>query len=333
VLTIGIVGAGYWGPNYLRVFNELEGGRCTHCCDLDESNLRKVKISWPSTMVTKDYREVARGDVDGVVITTPLDTHYAVAKCCLEEGKHVLIEKPFTSTSNEAEELIEAAEKNDLILMAGHVYRYNPGIVKLKEAMDGLGDNYYASAERAGLGPISKRANVLWALAVHDISISTYLFGNPRTVSAEGASFIQKGVEDVVFLNLKFPNNVIFTLYATWIAPEKARKITVVGSRAMAVFDDIRKSEMLKVYEREVDKSLLDSTPEYCNHQSIVALGDVYLPRVEQSEPLKNQAAHFLECISKNKKPTTDGREGLEVIRILEAAQRSLRGNGRREIC
>jgi len=332
VPTIGIVGAGYWGPNYLRVFNELEG-RCTHCCDLNDANLRKVKKVWPSTVITKDYGEVARSDVDGVVITTPLDTHYAVARCCLEEGKHVLIEKPFTSTSREAEELIRMAEKNDLILMAGHVYRYNSGIVKLKEVMAGLGDIYYASAERVGLGPIRKRANVLWDLAVHDISISTYLFGNPRTVSAEGASFIQKGVEDVVFLNLKFPNNVTFTMYATWIAPEKVRKITVVGSRAMVVFDDVRKSEMLKVYEREVNKSLLDSTPEYCNHQSIVTLGDVYLPRVEQSEPLKNQAAHFLECISENKKPTTDGHDGLKVIKILEAAQRSLMGDGRREIC
>lgn len=333
-INIGVVGAGYWGPNYLRIFSELEGGRCRCCCDLDEANLRKVKKAWPSTIVTKDYEEVAKDpDVDGVVITTPLDTHYEVARCCLEEGKHVLIEKPFTSTSKEAEKLIEMADKNNLVLMAGHVYRYNPGIVKLKEIMGELGDVYYASAERVGLGPIRKRANVLWDLVIHDISISTYLFDTaPKTVSTEGASYIQEGVEDVVFLNLKFPNNVIFTVYATWIAPEKIRKVTVVGSKAMAVFDDVRKSEMLKVYEREVDKTLLDSTPEYCNHQSIVALGDIYLPRVDQSEPLKNQASHFLDCISKNKRPITDGYEGLKVIRILESAQKSLGGGGR-EVC
>lgn len=325
---MGIIGTGYWGPNYVRIFNELEDGRCKYCCDLDEANLRKIKKVYPSTIVTKNYREVAKNpDVDGVVITTPLDTHYEIARYCLEEGKHVLIEKPFTQTSEEAEELIRISKKNNLVLMAGHVYRYNPGIIKLKEIMEEkLGDLYYASAERMGLGPIRKRASVLWDLAAHDISISTYLFdATPKSVSADGESYIQKGVEDVVFLNLKFPNNVIFTVYATWIAPEKIRKITVVGSKAMVVFDDTKKSEMLKIYERGINKALLDSTPEYHDHQSIVSLGDVHLPKVEQSEPLKNQASHFLDCIHENKKPITSGFEGLEVVKILEAAQKSLK--------
>lgn len=329
MVNISVIGYGYWGPNYVRIFNELKASKISHCCDLNEENLAKVKRLYPTIKTTKDYREIAKDpSIDSVVVTTPLNTHYEIAKYCLENGKHVLIEKPFTSSSKEAEELMKIAEKNDLVLMAGHVYEYHPGIRKLKEIIENgnLGSIYYMSAERVGLGPIRKYASALWDLATHDISIALYLLGElPEKVTAEGESYIQEGVPDLVFLTLKFPNGVLCNIHASWIAPEKIRKITLVGSRSMAVFDDVEKSKMLRIYEREIDKSLLDSTPKYTDHQSIVRVGNIHIPKVEQSEPLKNQCKHFLECITENKKPLTSASDGLNVVRILEAAEKSLR--------
>lgn len=328
MVSVGVIGCGYWGPNYVRIFNELKGSKVSYCSDLEEENLSKVKHLYPAIKTTKDYKNVARdGNTDSIVVTTPLNTHYKIAKYCLENGKHVLIEKPFTSSTKEGAELKKIAEKNDLVLMVGHVYEYNPGIRKLKEIMASgkLGSIYYLSAERVGLGPIRKYASALWDLATHDISVALYLLGeSPRKISAEGESYIQKGVADLVFLTLKFPKGVLCNIHASWIAPEKIRKINVVGSKGMAVFDDVNKSEMLKIYEREIDVSLLNSTPKYTDHQTIVRVGNVYTPKVDQSEPLKNQCEHFLECITNHQKPLTDARDGMNVVRVLEAAEKSL---------
>lgn len=332
MVNISVIGYGYWGPNYVRIFNELKGGKVIYCCDLNEENLAKAKRLYPTIKTTRDYKEVAKDpNTDSVVVTAPLNTHYEIAKCCLENGKHVLIEKPFTSSSKDGEELMKIAGEKNLVLMAGHVYEYNPGIRKLKEIVkDGkLGDLYYMSTERVGLGPIRKYASALWDLATHDVSIALYLLGElPEKVTAEGESYIQEGVPDLVFLTLKFPSGVLCNIHASWIAPEKIRKVTLVGSKGMAVFDDVNKSEGLKIYEREIDRSLLDSTPAYTDHQTIVRIGNIYIPKVEQSEPLKNQCEHFLECITKNKKPLSDARDGLNVVRVLEAAEKSLRERG-----
>ncbi|WP_445475522.1 Gfo/Idh/MocA family protein [Methanococcoides methylutens] len=336
MMNIGVIGLGYWGPNYVRIINELNESIVEYCCDLDPNNLNKVNDLSASTKTTTDYMEMAKNpNIDAVVITTPINTHFKIAKDFLLNGKHVLIEKPFTNTSKEAMELIKIAEEKNLILMVGHVYAYNPGVQKLKEVInEGIGDLYYVRAERMGLGPIRKHANALWDLGTHDISIATYLFDSmPESVSAEGVSYIQANVEDVAFLTLKFPNNVIYNIHSSWFAPEKIRKTTAVGSSSMIVFDDVNKSETIKIYDRSIDKSLLDSSPEYSDHQSIVSVGDIHIPLVEQSEPLKNQVKHFLECISKNKQPITDGYAGFKVIKILEAAEESLQNNGRRVQC
>jgi len=332
MLKISIIGCGYWGPNYVRIFNELEGSKVSYCCDLDKKNLKKIKRLYPTVKTSENYKEVAKDvDTNAIVVATPLNTHYEIAKYCLERKKHVLIEKPFTSNSDQGKELMEIANKNGLILMTGHVYEYNPGIIKLKEIIEKkLGKIYYITAERLGLGPIRKHANALWDLATHDISIALFLLNAlPEEVSVEGESYIQNNVEDLVFVNLKFSKNVIYNIYASWLAPEKIRKITVVGQKGMVVFDDVNKSEMLKIYERNIDKTLLNSTPEYSDHQSIVTIGDIFIPQIEQCEPLKNQAKHFLECISENKKPITDAQVGLNVIRVLEAAEQSLRTHGK----
>jgi predicted dehydrogenase len=326
--SVGVIGCGYWGPNYVRIFNELSGSSVSYCSDLEQKNLSKIKNLYPAIKTTKDYKVVAEDkNTDSIVVTTPLNTHYKIAKHCLESGKHVLIEKPFTSRSDEGAELMKIAKKNGLVLMVGHVYEHHPGVRKLKEIIDGgkLGSIYYMSAERVGLGPIRKYASALWDLATHDISIALYLLGSsPTRVIADGESYIQKDVADLVFLTLKFPNSVLCNIHASWIAPEKIRKITVVGSKGMAVFDDVNKSEMLKIYEREIDISLLNSTPEYTDHQSIVRIGNVYAPEVEKSEPLKNQCVHFLECIAKKKKPLTDAQDGINVVKVLESAEKSL---------
>jgi len=332
MVNIAVIGCGYWGPNYVRIFNELKESKVICCCDLDKNNLNKMKGLYPFVTTTEDYKKIAKDpNIDGIVITTPLNAHYEIAKFCLERKKHVLIEKPFTSNSKQGEELMQIAKDNNLILMVGHVYEYNSGIRKLKEIMkEKLGKIYYINAERVGLGPIRKHANVLWDLATHDISIALFLLGTlPKEVTAMGGSYIQENIEDLVFVSLKFPNGVIYNINASWIAPEKVRKTTVIGSKGMAVFDDVNKSEMLKVYEREIDKNSLNSTPKYTDHQSIVIMGDIYIPKIEHSEPLKNLTKHFLECITENKTPLTDAQDGLNVIRVLEAAEESLKNNGK----
>lgn len=329
MIRIAVIGCGYWGPNYIRIFNELGEARIICCCDLEEKNLLKIKKNYPKIRVETDYHKVARDiNIDAVIITTPLNTHYALAKLCLENGKHILVEKPFTSNSQEAQDLIRIANKNKRILMVGHVYEYNPGIIKLKEIIKkgSLGNIYYAYAERLGLGPIRKHANALWDLAVHDISVAFYLLGEtPQEVIAVGEYYIQKGIKDIVFVSLKFPSRLIYNFYTSWIAPEKIRRTSVVGSKGMAVFDDVNKSEILKIYKRTINSGLLDSTPAYHDHQLVVSVGDVHVPKVEQSEPLKNQARHFLKCVSKDRRPLSGAEDGLRVVRILEAAERSLR--------
>ncbi|MFN4133670.1 MAG: Gfo/Idh/MocA family protein [Candidatus Hadarchaeales archaeon] len=327
MVTLGIIGLGYWGPNYLRILREI--ARVKYCCDLDEKVLARIKLLYPEIKTTKNYKKVAKdAEVDAVVIAAPLNAHYEIGKFCLENGKHILIEKPFVSNTKEAEELARISKKKKRVLMVGHVYEYNPGVRKLKEIIrtGKLGEIYYMSAERVGLGPIRKYASALWDLATHDISIALYLFEKmPVEIAANGESYIQKGVPDVVFLSMRFPGGIFSNIHATWIAPEKIRKVTIVGSRGMAVFDDVNKSEMVKIYEREIDKSLLDSTPEYIDHQSIVKIGNVYIPPVDQSEPLKLQCEHFLECITENKTPLTDAEDGIRVVKVLEAAEKSLK--------
>ena len=334
MINIILVGLGYWGPNYLRVFRELAKCNIRYCCDLDINKLKGIKEKYPGIKITKNYKVISQDfKIDAAVIATPLASHYKIAKYFLEHKKHVLIEKPLTLTSEEAEELISIAKKNKLVLMVGHVYKHNPAIVTLREIIKAkkLGKIYYLKAERMGLGPIRKQASALWDLATHEIYIALYLLGRmPLSVYAHGGSYIQKGIEDFVDLNLIFPDNISCTIYASWFAPEKIRRMTIVGSKGMATFDDLDKAEMLKVYKTEINKTLLYSTPEYIDHQNIIDIGDTHIPNIKQSEPLKNQAKCFLECIKNDTQPINDGNDGLNIVKILETAQKSLK-TGERE--
>ncbi len=292
------------------------------------AKLEKIKQLYPWVKIFKDYKDIKSTDIDAVVIATPLNTHYEIAKYFFNNNKHILIEKPLTSTSGEAEDLIKIAKKNKLVLMVGHVYEYNSGIRALKEIIQNgrLGKIYYLKAERMGLGPIRKHASALWDLATHDISILLYLFDrSPIKIFAQGWYYIQDNIEDFVDLNLIFPNNIFCNIYASWFAPEKVRKLIVVGSKAMVVFDDVNKSEILKIYEREIREDLLDSTPNYSDHQNIVNIGDVFIPKIQQLEPLAVQVEEFINSINEKREPLSDGENGLRVIKILEDAQKYLR--------
>jgi predicted dehydrogenase len=328
MLNVGIVGLGYWGPHYARILHQLKNCCVKYCCDLDPQKLDGIKKLYPDVLTIQDYKIIAQDkNIDCVVIVTPLVTHYELAEYFLKNGKHVLMEKPFTATAKQARDLVTLARKKKLVLMVGHVYKYNSGIRALKEMIDKgrLGSIYYIKAERMGLGPIRKHASALWDLATHDISIVLYLTGQmPKHVSCDGGIYIQKDLEDFITLNLGFSGGIKCSISASWFAPEKIRKITVVGSKGMAVFDDVNKREIIKVYDHAINDSLINSTPDYHDHQNIVRIGDISVPDIEQSEPLKVQVEHFLECISKNQKPFSDGIDGLNVIKILEKAQKCL---------
>lgn len=328
-LNMAIVGLGYWGPNYARIIHKLAEGNLLWCADLNEENLKKIKERYPNIKTTTNYGEiVADPELDAVLVITPVSSHYEITKCFLEKGKHVLVEKPFTETVEQAEDLTRLAKSKNLILMVGHVYLFNPAVSKLKELIetDQLGDVYYIKAERVGLGPIRKQASALWDLATHDVSVALYLIGiEPIGVSAQGGAYLQNGVEDFVNLILRFPQKIFASTFASWYAPEKTRKTIVVGSKGMVVFDDVNKKETLKLYRRGIDTNLLNVTPEYHDHQNIVLMGKTETVLVENTEPLKNQVLHFIDCVVNKKQPLTDGRNGQRVVKVLRAAENILR--------
>ncbi len=326
-IRVGLIGLGYWGPNYARIFNELDQSVLIACCDLEEKNLKKIKKIYPRVEAVSNYKKLLDCRLDAVFITTPPKTHYQIAKFFLENMINVFLEKPFVSNYREGEVLKRIAKKNKLILMVGHVYEFNPTIIKVKEILDKkkLGEVYYVYAQRLGLGPIRKQANALWDLATHDISVALNLFEKfPQKVFALGGSYVQKNVEDMIFLSLTFGKNLIFNIQATWIAPEKIRKTVIVGSRGMLVIDDVNKSESLRFFDHKINRKMLNQSSTYCDHQRVISLGDVTIPQIDQTEPLKNQVLHFFDCLTNKKEPLTGADSGLAVVKVLELAEKSL---------
>lgn len=332
MINVGVIGCGYWGPNFVRVFNELKGSKVTWCCDLDEQKLNSIKERYPWTRTTKDYLEILNDpEVVIVVVATPASTHYSVVKDCLSHGKHVLVEKPFTLNTKEGEELIDIARKKNKILCVGHVYEYHPAVQKLKEYISSgyLGNIYYMHFDRTGLGPIRNDVNVIWDLAPHDISIMLYLLdnvikGKSITVTAKGKSYLREDIEDIAFITLDLPEKIVANIHLSWLDPIKVRKVTVVGDKRMAIFDDTNNLELLKIF----DSGVVEQLSSYGEFRLSLRKGDILIPIVEMSEPLKNEAQHFLECVRKGGSPKTSGIDGLRVIQILEAAQLSLKRNG-----
>lgn len=329
MIKIGIIGLGHWGPNYLRIFNSLSEVEVSWCCDLVDENLNKVKYL-PNVRLTKDYKEIlSDASVNVVIVATPANVHHRIIKDCLNHGKDVLAEKPLTLIPEESIELVQLAHKNNRILMVGHTFIYNPGIRKIREFIDKgeLGNMYYLNATRTHLGLIREDVNAIWDLAPHDISIFNYLLGTtPIMVSAIGACHLKKDREDIAFINLLYPNNVIANIHVSWEDSNKERTIRVVGSKARVVFNDLDNLEKIKLYQKGI--SVSEDYNDFGEFQLRLRDGDIISPRVETKEPLKEQCLHFIDCVINRKQPLTDGNNGMEVVKAMYAIERSLKNNG-----
>ena len=335
MIRIGIIGVGYWGPNLLRTFSNLPESELTAICDLNEDRLKYTSKLFPDVYITKDANDLLnKKRIDAVVIATPTKTHYALTKLALEKGIHVFVEKPLATRTTECEELIQIAEANNLILFVGHVFLYNTAINKIKELIDQneLGNLCYISAKRLNLGPVRHDVNVLWDLAPHDLSIILDLVGRlPVAVNCQGLAYLSKNVHDVCVLTLNFEPKCMAIIHVSWLDPNKTRLITIVGENKMAVFDDNEPLEKIKIYNKKVE--IPTYSDSYAEFQFSCQYGDTTAPWLKQIEPLKTQCQHFLDCVIKGKTPKTDGINGLEVVKVLEAATISLQnGSGLVEV-
>lgn len=344
MINIGVVGCGYWGPKHIRVFHELIGDQMAMVCDLDEKRLQEVQKGYPGIETTTDFHKFLQNGIDAVVIATPVKSHYRLAKEALLHGKHVLIEKPITSTSQEALSLIELAEKQNLVLMSGHTYEYHPAVDFLKKAVESgdLGNIYSIDADRLNLGLFRPDVNVLWDLAPHDISIILALVNkDPVAVSARGAGNIAPNIYDIAYLEILFANGIMGHVHVSWLHPRKIRQVTVVGSRKMAVYDDVSETEKIHIYDKGLVKPDNGNgngnghgngdNRDFSAWPPNYRYGDVVIPYISSTEPLKVECSHFIKCITEGIKPKSDGRAGLKVTSILEAADRSLANGGQRE--
>jgi len=330
---VGVIGAGYWGPNLIRNFVEIPHAEVVVVADLREERLAYIRDRYPKVKVTENYHELFSMDLNCIVIATPPASHYKIAKECLEKGHHVLVEKPIALKSEHVEELIAISDKNDLILMTGHTFEYNSAVKMLKDIIDSgeIGDVIYTDSARLNLGLFSPDLNVLWDLAPHDLSIVLFLLGQePLSASAIGNSSVIKGIHDVVYLNLEFPNNVLSHIHVSWLDPCKVRRVTIVGTKKMVVFNDVEAVEKIRIYDKGVDLPVYTDT--FADFQLNYRYGDISIPNIKFSEPLRTECLHFLDCIENHNTPVSCGRKGLEVIKILEAAQRALEIGGSSKI-
>ncbi len=330
VVRVGAIGCGYWGPNLIRNFVEIPGAEVVAISDLSQEAMNRMLARFPQIQTaTQNYRDFFEMDLDAVVIATPPATHFAIARECLQNGLHVLVEKPITLNSDDAAELIRIGQECNRVVMVGHTFEYNPAVRALKQMIDDgeIGNIYYIDAVRASLGLFQTKANVVWDLAPHDVSILRYLMGSdPISVSARGSACVQEGIEDVAYATLTFPNNVLAHIRMSWLDPSKTRRITVVGSKKMVIYDDVESLEKLKVYDKGV--KAIRRTDTFGEFSFAYHYGDVVIPYVRFEEPLRVQCAHFLECIVDGKQPISDGHDGMKVVQVIEAAQLSLKNGG-----
>ena len=329
MLNLAVVGIGDWGRNLIRNFYEIEKANLKVCCDLDMNALERIKEKYHSVRITTDYGEVIEDkEIDAVVIATPTQTHFDLAKRALEAEKHIFVEKPLTLDHKQAQALVDLAKEKKKKLMVGHLLEYHPAVMEMRKRLsqNEIGKIYYLYSERLNLGKVRTTENALWCLAPHDISVMLYLVNSePLEVLAYGGVFLQKKkkIDDVVFVNICLKNGVIANFHLSWLDPNKVRRITLVGSKKMMVFDDMESRDKLKIFNKGVIKNNLEDRVEFN-----IRYGDIYIPKIEWSEPLRLECLHFLECIEENKIPRSDGEDGLRVVRLLEAAQKSLDKGG-----
>lgn len=332
MIRIGVIGYGYWGPNLVRNCFEAKGAQVACVSDLRENRLALVSSRFPTVRTTRDFRSLIEDPaIDAVAIATPVSTHYELALRALQAGKHVLVEKPLASDTEQVQHLIEIAQKRSLVLMVDHTFVYTGAVRKIRELVEsgGLGEIYYYDSVRVNLGLFQHDVNVLWDLAVHDLSIMDYVLPfRPCAVSATGLSHVPGGTENIAYLTLFFEGSQIAHIHANWLAPVKLRRTLIGASRKMIVYDDLDQSEKVKVYDKGI--TLNNQSPEKL-YQMLVGYrtGDMLAPQIDGTEALRREIEHFLQCIEKGAEPETGGGAGLRVVEILQAASKSMAERGR----
>ena len=335
VIGVGVVGYGYWGPNLVRNFAGIAGARVVAVSDLNGERLAQAEARYPGIRTTRDFLELLRDPaVDAVAIATPISTHFSLALQALQAGKHVLVEKPLAPSSDEALRLIDEADRRRRVLMVDHTFLYTGAVRKIRELVETgrLGHLYYYDSVRVNLGLFHPDVNVLWDLAVHDLSIMDYVVPHrPCAVSVTGVASVGQ-MASIAYLTCFFENNFIAHFHVNWLAPVKVRRTLLCGDRQMIVYDDLEPDEKIKIYDRGITVRDATEGGENPIYQSMVDYrsGDMWAPRVDRTEALQNEALHFVECIQTGARPMTDGESGLRIVRILEAAERSLAQGGRR---
>ncbi len=329
MIKIGQVGLGAWGKNLLRNFYYLPGCQLKIGCDQDPQRLEGFRKEYPSVKFTADFEEVLSDkELQAVVVATPPESHYALAKAALESGKDCFVEKPLVLQVEEGEKLVELAHKEGRILMVGHIMEYHPAALKLKELIDSgeLGRIYYLYSTRVNLGKVRDIENALWSFAPHDVSIILYLLNKePVRITANGMAYLREGIEDVAFSTLYFEGGMLANIHVSWLDPHKIRKVTVVGQKKMAVFDDMESAEKIRIYDKGVD-----THKDYASYGEYLSLrhGDILIPKLDLVEPLKSECEHFLQCMESRATPKSNGEDGLRVLKVLAAAQKSLKNGG-----
>lgn len=328
-VQVAVVGVGGWGRNLARNYAQIPEARLRYVCDLDTAKLEGFQRQFPTVKTTRDFAEVlADPETEAVIIATTAPSHYPLAKQALEAGKDVYVEKPLVLEVAHAESLIEIARGAGRILMVGHLLEYHPVVTRLREMVqrEELGKIHYIYCQRVNLGTVRGDENAMWNFAPHDISSILYLMGElPTDVSARGQCYLQKGIEDVVFMTLNFGGRAMAHVHVSWLDPHKIRRLTIVGSKKMAVFDDLEANEKLRIYDKGVQVN-----SEYNTFAEYVGLrfGDITVPYIKVGEPLTIECRHFLDCVRERRQPVSDGEDGLRVVKVLTAAQQSLQGNG-----
>lgn len=327
MIRIGIIGVGHWGPNYARILNGLvPNASLVACVDSVQARLDGIRAQYPHVELFTDHRDLLkRRIVDAVAICTTATSHRRLAEDCLDVGLDVLVEKPIAASSADSEAMIATARRSNRILMVGHTFLFNPAVQSIKRHIDSgdLGKVLYFYFQRTGLGPIRQDVNALWDLAPHDLSMLSYWLGSePVEVMARGQSYLKSGCDDVVFMTLRYPNQVLASIHVSWLDPVKVRRATVVGDLKMAVFDDTSSSEKLRLYDKGASYQPVGG--DFGEFVAAVRDGDILIPSLENREPLREQLAHFVACIEGRHEPISAGREGLAVVKVLEEAQAQL---------
>lgn len=327
-VRVAAVGCGYWGPNVIRNLDAIDGFELCCICDADLARLAPVAARYPYVRATGNIDEIFDDpSIDAVYLATPVSTHYDLVRRALETGKHVLVEKPLATTIEQAESLGELAAANRLTLMVGHTFVFSPPVRKVKQLVDDgqVGPIYYIETTRVNLGLFQKDVSVLWDLGPHDVSILIYWLGEvPTQVSARGRSYPGEALEDVAFVTLEFPSGILAQVQISWLAPSKLRRTSIVGRQRMVVYDDLEPVEKIKIYDRGVDRQ----PASFGEFQLTYRSGDILSPRLDTTEPLYLECAHWLECIRTGQEPDTSARSAVEVVRVIQAAERSIRQGG-----